>query len=110
MTEKAYTFHIDEFNEVFITREKDGKVFCIGDEDYISTEAIDGIVEELNELYEENIRLKSQIGCDDVCHICKHESLIKKDKYYVAKCDKGHEECSKMDLRYCEDFEAKEVD
>lgn len=63
----------------------------------------------LNELHEENRRLKSQLcyNGSDVCDICKHQYLVKSENYYIAKCEKGHEECSKEDIRYCKDFELK---
>ena len=70
----------------------------------------------LNELHEENERLKAQLYCDDeegVCNICKYHYLEKGEtyeKYYILKCKKGHEECSKMDLKYCDNFELKEGD
>lgn len=63
----------------------------------------------LNGLYKENQELKAQLLYDDsVCDICKHECLVKKGKYYVSECKKGHEECSTMDLPHCGDFELKE--
>lgn len=74
------------------------------------------IADLLNELHEENKRLKSQLYCDNeegVCNICKYHYLEKGEtyeKYYISKCKKGHEECSKMDLKYCDDFELKEGD
>lgn len=59
--------------------------------------------------YEDEIqRLKAQLLCDSdegVCNICQHQYLIESRKYYIAKCKKEHEECSKMSLKYCEDFE-----
>ena len=61
----------------------------------------------LNALYNENEQLKAQLlyDGDGVCNICKHQYLVENGKYYVAKCEKEHEECSKVDLQYCEDFE-----
>lgn len=61
----------------------------------------------LNLLNEENEQLKAQLlyDGDGVCNICKHQCLVENGKYYVAKCEKEHEECSKVDLQYCEDFE-----
>ena len=63
---------------------------------------------------------------ESVCIKCKHHYLTKKDPlhdaisngeivpfssplidikpYYISKCKKGHVECSKEDIRYCEDF------
>ena len=69
------------------------------------------IVELLNNLSEENEQLKAQLYCDDeegVCIICKHHYLEKGNIFYISKCEKGHEECSKEDLRHCKDFEIKE--
>ena len=66
----------------------------------------------LNELHEENEQLKAQLKKgEDVCSICKHQYLTKRDtdKYYIAKCKKEHLECSKGTVSYCEDFECKEV-
>ena len=69
------------------------------------------VVELLNELHEENQRLKAQISANSeegVCSICKYCYLVKHQDmqgYYVAKCEKGHKECSKEAVRYCEDFE-----
>ena len=61
------------------------------------------------ELVKENQKLKTQLlHGDGVCDICKHEYLVKTGEYYVSECKKGHEECSKIDLAYCEDFEVKE--
>lgn len=67
--------------------------------------------DKLNELCEENERLKQQLlyDGDDVCDICKHEYLVPWDNYFISKCKKGHEECSKEDIEYCEDFESKGV-
>ena len=41
---------------------------------------------------------------DDVCGICKHEYLVPSEDYFIGKCKKGHKECSKEDIKYCEDF------
>ena len=73
-------------------------------------------VELYHKSLKENERLKSQLYCDSdegVCIICNHHYLEKGktyEKYYILKCKKGHEECSKMDLKYCDDFELKEGD
>jgi hypothetical protein len=29
--------------------------------------------------------------------------------FYTGKCEKGHEKCSKETVRYCDDFDLKEV-
>lgn len=70
------------------------------------------IADLLNELYEENKRLKTQLYCDDeegVCNTCKHHYLVKDDEaelgYYNSRCKKGHYECARVSLKYCEDFE-----
>lgn len=69
------------------------------------------VVDLLNELNDENKTLKAQLYCEDsVCTICKHQQLTP-DKvmqgYYTAKCEKGHKDCSKEDLKHCEDFKLK---
>lgn len=68
----------------------------------------DDIVNRLNESNKENQTLKAQLLCDideGVCSICNHQYLVESGEYYVAKCEKEHEECSKVSLKYCEDFE-----
>jgi hypothetical protein len=59
----------------------------------------------------ENEKLKQQLfyDGDGVCDICKHEYLTPSGDYFISNCRKGHEECSKEDLRYCKDFEVKEL-
>lgn len=66
----------------------------------------------IKEQQKENEQLKSQLYCDDeegVCNICKHHYLIKDDEaelgYYNSRCKKGHYECARFSLKYCEDFE-----
>ena len=66
---------------------------------------VECFVERLNELNEENQALKQQLLCDDVCGICKYEYLVPSGGYFIAKCKKGHKECSKEDIKYCKDFE-----
>ena len=71
----------------------------------------DVIATALNELAEENQQLKAQISANSeegVCSICKYCYLVKHQDmqgYYIAKCEKEHEECSKEAVGYCEDFE-----
>ena len=68
----------------------------------------------LNALHEENQQLKAQLYCDNnegICNICQHQYLVGDNTgYYIAKCKKGHEECSKETVRYCEDFRIVEID
>ena len=60
----------------------------------------------IRELENENKQLKAQLEKDgDVCSICKYEYLLASTEYYIAQCEKGHDECSKGDVDYCEDFE-----
>ena len=63
----------------------------------------------IKELEKENEQLKQQLlyDGDDVCSICKHEYLTPCGDYFIGKCEKGHEECSKEDIQYCEDFKLK---
>jgi len=65
------------------------------------------LCKDMNTLNDENEQLKAQLlyDGDGVCNICKHQCLVESGKYFVARCEKEHEECSKVDLQYCEDFE-----
>lgn len=84
-----------------------------GDKEYIEDNGcvqlygFDVLCEMLNELNDKNEWLKQQLfyDGDDVCSICKHEYLVPYGDYFIGKCEKGHEECSKEDIKYCEDFE-----
>ena len=65
-----------------------------------------------HQLEEENEQLKAQLYCDSnegVCSICKHHYLEKTNMFYISKCEKGHEKCSKESVRHCEDFKLKEL-
>ena len=48
MTEKGFTFHITEFNEVVITKENNGREFFIGDVNCVDTDTINELVDLLN--------------------------------------------------------------
>jgi len=68
------------------------------------------ICNELNKLVDENEQLKAQLYCDSnegVCIICKHHYVEKTNMFYISKCEKGHEKCSKESVRHCEDFKLK---
>lgn len=85
------------------TIEQDGKFIA-----YLNSFDAYKIIKLLNELVEENQILKAQLFCDideGVCSICKHQYLVESGEYYIAKCEKEHSECSKVSLKYCEDFE-----
>ena len=81
-------------------------VFCYGDiiDLKVANEIIDNQRRKIREL-------KAQLQIDDesVCIKCKHHYLIKHPlelrEFYISKCIKEHDECSKEDIRYCEDFE-----
>jgi hypothetical protein len=60
MTEKRFTFHISEYDEVVITKENDGREFFIGNEEDINIDYIIGLVDLLNEQHEENQKLKEE--------------------------------------------------
>ena len=70
------------------------------------------VEDELEESIKENERLKQQLlyDGDDVCGICKHEYLVPSGDYFIGKCKKEHKECSKEDIKYCEDFELIQAD
>ena len=89
---------------------------CYDDKDillgtFADKDGVEHIVDKLNAFQEENEQLKAQLYCDSdegVCRICKHHYVEKGNIFYISKCEKGHEECSKEDLRHCKDFEIKE--
>ena len=75
--------------------------------------SVQKICELLNELHEENQRLKAQLTADidGVCSLCNHHYLVKDEVmqgFYTSKCEKGHEKCSKEAVKYCDDFDLKE--
>lgn len=78
---------------------------CIGEK--LIFNLLNFLSEENEQLKKENQKLKTQLlhDGDGVCDICKHEYLIPSSNYFITKCIKGHEECSKEDIKYCEDFE-----
>ena len=70
------------------------------------------LVQSNQEYRKENEQLKAQLYCDSnegVCSICKHHYLEKTNMFYISKCEKGHEKCSKESVRHCEDFKLKEL-
>lgn len=75
--------------------------------------SIKEFIEKVNSIVKENGELKAQLYCDSnegVCIICKHHYLEKGNIFYISKCEKGHEKCSKESVRHCEDFEVKELE
>ena len=100
MTEKRYTWNSED---VVINDNITGKQLEV-----IDITEIDVLLDLLNEQEEEIQRLKIQLQTDDVCNKCKHEYLVQQnDGYYISKCKKGFDECSKGTIKYCEDFELK---
>ena len=74
--------------------------------------SIKEFIEKVNSIVKENGELKAQLYCDSnegVCSICKHQYLENGNIFYISKCEKGHEKCSKGSVRHCEDFELKEL-
>ena len=71
----------------------------------IRKEQIETILKQKRKMKELMIQLQTEEG---VCIKCKYHNLIKypdeSSKYYISKCIKEHDECSKEDIRYCEDF------
>lgn len=100
MNEKRFTLKRNTIS----TNYPSGKIF---DNKKQHSLYLDEIVDLLNELNDENQKLKQQLLYDDVCSICRHEYLVPSDDYFISKCKKEHEECSKEDTRYCKDFEIK---
>ena len=101
MTEKRFILVLDDDYGDVLNDNMTGDAYGFEREYRIS------IVNVLNMLHEENQSLKAQLHCpfDSICAICSNEYLVQKDKYYISKCRKGHEQCSKTDVLYCDDFE-----
>jgi hypothetical protein len=113
MTEKRFNvFDVD--GTIFLEDHKEGS-YHIGEIGNVDVNCLNDIANRLNELNDENERLKVQLSADideGICYICKHQQLIEhKDMrgYYTAICEKGYLQCSKSSVRYCEDFEIKEL-
>lgn len=104
MTKKRFIFHHDVDGIDYIQDETNG--FC-----FICDKLLCSL---LNELNDENERLKAQLYCDDeegICNHCKYHYLVKDDEielgYYNSRCKKGHYECARVSLKHCKDFERK---
>ena len=114
MTEKRFNvFDVD--GTVFLEDHIEGS-YHIGEKENVDIPCLNDIADRLNTYAEENEQLKqqikkleSQLYCpyDSICINCVNEYLVQKDKYYVSKCKKGHEQCSRTDVKYCDDFELK---
>ena len=100
MTEKRFFFVIDNGKYTFYDLSENGEIMNMNE-----TEDM------LNELNDENEQLKAQLyyNGESVCNICKYQYLVETEKYYVAKCKKGYEKCSKEDVKHCKDFKFKEL-
>ena len=71
-------------------------------------------IHKMNQLADENEQLKQYIYDnldEDICDVCSYQYLEKSqmDKYYVAKCKKGYDNCSKGTVIHCKDFKFKEL-
>ena len=100
MTDKRYILKSMEYGIVEDT--ETDRCFDL----YQTMKLLNTLNDENEGLKEEIEKLEAQCHCTTgVCSICNNEHLIQKEDYYVSKCEKGHEECSKIDLTYCEDFE-----
>ena len=73
----------------------------------IREEQIETILKQKRKIKELTTQLQTEE--ESVCIKCKHHYLIKHPlesrEFYISKCIKEHKECSKEDIRYCEDFE-----
>ena len=116
------------FDSTEISEEKVDEEIEYGYEIFADSMQGDKVVNKLNEQDERIKELTTQLQTEEesVCIKCKHHYLTKKDPlhdaisngetvpfsspliniepYYISKCKKGHVECSKEDIRYCEDF------
>lgn len=69
---------------------------------------------DINKIVAENEQLKQFIYDnldEDICDVCSYQYLEKSqmEKYYVAKCKKGYDNCSKGTVIHCKDFKFKEL-
>lgn len=96
-------------NEIIYLNEENAKLLSERINDF---EQFEETVDFCEKLKKENEKLKMELyyDGDSVCNICKHQYLVETEKYYVAKCEKEHEKCSKEDIKYCEDFKFKELE
>lgn len=108
MTEKRFTTQGISLYD----KEKYYTERCIGN--FRSSFECQQVCDLLNEQEERINQLESQLYCTcdgGVCGICDNEYLepVKSSPYgyYISKCKKGHSECSKSNLKYCEDFKLK---
>ena len=114
MTENKRFWLITRNDEVYL--EEMMQTGYVRDNDLIGEKSItlEEAVNTMNALHEENQQLKAQLYCDNnegICNICQHQYLVGNNTgYYIAKCKKGHEKCSKETVKHCEDFEIVEVD
>ena len=73
------------------------------------------IVDLLNQLSDENEQLKQYIYDnidENICEVCSYQYLEKHSQmqgYYVARCEKGYDNCSKGTVIHCKDFKFKEL-
>jgi regulator of replication initiation timing len=130
MNEKRFTYEYNEYTGNLFDN-KMNTFYHIEDSD----ENIEVLCDRLNWLVEENEQLKHdatvliQANQDyrreneklkqyiydnldkDICDVCSYQYLEKSqmDKYYVAKCKKGYDNCSKGTVIHCKDFKFKEL-
>lgn len=103
MTEKRFTL-VDDY-----LIEYDGSYF-----DLHKPSDIRSLVTVIGYVTDENEQLKQYIYDnldEDICDVCSYQYLEKSqmDKYYVAKCKKGYDNCSKGTVIHCNDFKFKEL-
>ena len=105
MTEKRFTnVEVDDYYNLI----------CVNDGDTFHSYSEKALEDLLNELNNENEKLKQYIYDnldEDICRVCSYQYLEKSkmDKYYVAKCKKGYDNCSKGTVIHCIDFKFKEL-
>lgn len=100
MTEKRFT---NDRWQIY----DNGKILSVSETEKL----LNKLHDENEQLKQQNKKLEAQLYCpsDSICIKCNNEYLMKKGKYYVSKCKKGHEQCSKTDVVYCDDFDMEEV-
>ena len=86
----------------------------LADENEQLKDALNQRTDQCDKYYKENEQLKQYIYDnldEDICDVCSYQYLEKSqmDKYYVAKCKKGYDNCSKGTVIHCKDFKFKEL-
>lgn len=105
---KEFTNEVEEFFKKY-------------DMDTVNFNALGEMIDADNFFYEKSLKLEKENEQlkqyiydnldEDICDVCSYQYLEKSqmDKYYVAKCKKGYDNCSKGTVIHCKYFKFKEL-